>query len=323
MEQHTVEPGDLPPIGVGGRACLGVHRGNRGLERVGTEPPRAERAGQPRRAFGNLIAVPAAAVLRVEQHELAGRRCPCRPTRLLQQHERQKSLGLGVRQQVDQQSPEAKGFARERVVGHRGAGRRRIALVEHEVDDVEHRVEPLRKLRSLGHLIRKARVANLRLGANDPLRDGGGAHEKGPRDFLGGEPAHFTQRERDAGIRRERGMAAREDQAQPIVLDRGRVFGRRMVDARLELRGQRDQRAIESPPSAQGVDGFEAARGHEPRHRIGRHALRGPLLDGRDERVVQRLLGQVEVPEEANEGGEHAPRVGAIDGLDECLHRPS
>jgi hypothetical protein len=33
------------------------------------------------------------------------------------------------------------------------------------------------------------------------------------------------------------------------------------------------------------------------------------------ERVVQRLLGEVEVAEEADEGGEDAARVGAVDFL--------
>ena len=43
---------------------------------------------------------------------------------------------------------------------------------------------------------------------------------------------------------------------------------------------------------------------------------RGQRSTRRDERVVQRLLGAIEIAEQANQRGEDAPRVGAIDGLD-------
>ena len=46
-----------------------------------------------------------------------------------------------------------------------------------------------------------------------------------PRDLLGGEPAHFTQRERDLRLGSERRMAAGEDEPQAVVLDAFVVFG--------------------------------------------------------------------------------------------------
>ena len=46
------------------------------------------------------------------------------------------------------------------------------------------------------------------------------------------------------------------------------------------------------------------------------HAVARPLLDRGREGVVQRLLGQVEVAEEADQRGEDAARLGAVDGLD-------
>ena len=33
------------------------------------------------------------------------------------------------------------------------------------------------------------------------------------------------------------------------------------------------------------------------------------------ERVVQRLLGEIEIAEQADQGGEHAARLGAVDGV--------
>jgi hypothetical protein len=57
---------------------------------------------------------------------------------------------------------------------------------------------------------------------------------------------------------------------------------------------------IEARVPAQAVDGLEAAGGHEPRTRVRRHAVTRPLFQRRPERVVQRLLGEIEIPEQAN-----------------------
>jgi len=47
--------------------------------------------------------------------------------------------------------------------------------------------------------------------------------------------------------------------------------------------------------------------------RIGGHSSLGPLLQRRSEGGVQRVLCEVEVAEQADQGGEDAARVGAID----------
>ena len=66
---------------------------------------------------------------------------------------------------------------------------------------------------------RDARVSNLALGADDALGHGAGGREKRVRDLFGGEAAHLAQGQCDLRIGRQRRMAAREDQPQPIVLD--------------------------------------------------------------------------------------------------------
>src|SRR5262249_40407488 len=71
-----------------------------------------------------------------------------------------------------------------------------------------------------------------------------------------------------------------------------------------------------SAPPPERVDGLEAAGRDEPGTGIRRYALARPLLDRGPARVVQRLLGEIEVAEEADEGGEDAPGVGTIDRLD-------
>ena len=50
------------------------------------------------------------------------------------------------------------------------------------------------------------------------------------------------------------------------------------------------------------------------------HAVARPLLDGGGERVVQRLLGEIEIAEQADQRGEDAARLGAIDGVHHLAH---
>ena len=53
------------------------------------------------------------------------------------------------------------------------------------------------------------------------------------------------------------------------------------------------------------------------------HAVARPLLEGRGECLVHRLLRAVEIAEQADQRREHAPRFLAIDGLDRaCAPRP-
>ena len=67
---------------------------------------------------------------------------------------------------------------------------------------------------------------------------------------------------------------------------------------------------------AQPVDRFESACRDEPRARIRRHAFERPTLDRRRERILQRLLGEIEVAEEADQGGKDASGLGAVNRLD-------
>ena len=80
--------------------------------------------------------------------------------------------------------------------------------------------------------------------------------------------------------------------------------------------GQFRQRGVESGPPPQDVDGLESTGRHQPGSGLGRDPVPRPLLDGRREGVLQRLLGEVEVAEEADQRGKDAPRFGAVDGVD-------
>src|SRR5688572_110848 len=111
-------------------------------------------------------------------------------------------------------------------------------------------------------------------------------------------------------------MAAGEDEAQPVVLDRilgrargiARLFGLQVFNC---VVGGADPRHL-----AHRVDALEAGRGDEPGTRVLRHAVLRPLLDGRRKRLLHRLLRPVEIAEQADQRRKDAPRLLAPDFLD-------
>jgi hypothetical protein len=73
---------------------------------------------------------------------------------------------------------------------------------------------------------------------------------------------------------------------------------------------------LEARAAPDAIDRLEAAGRDEPRARIFRDALDGPLLERGAEGVVQRFFRDVEVAEQPYEGREDAPRLGAVHGVD-------
>ena len=90
-------------------------------------------------------------------------------------------------------------------------------------------------------------------------------------------PPERAQRERDLRLGRERRMAAREDQAEPILRHRRvLLLGRQLDVPRDLLLLLREPRA-----PAQPVDGLVPRGGDQPARRIRRRAGHRPLLDAR------------------------------------------
>ena len=99
-------------------------------------------------------------------------------------------------------------------------------------------------------------------------------------------------------------MAAGEDEPEPVVLDVVWLGG--FVGRRRELVGDVGQRRVEPRAPTNGIDRLEPAGGHEPCARIGGDTIPRPALHGRREGIVQRLLGEIEVAEEADQRREDA-----------------
>ena len=115
-------------------------------------------------------------------------------------------------------------------------------------------------------------------------------------------------------------MAAGEDQSESVVLYR--VAGIHVhASTRVTCIGgselsKRVHLALKSLGAAHAVDCL-ASGGHcDPRARVGRDAFRGPVLERRYERVLDRLLGEIEVADRSDQAGDYPARLLAEDAVD-------
>jgi len=247
-----------------------------------------------------------------------------RPARVDQQHQREQAGHLAVvRQQVVDGAGEPDRLARELRALKVRARRRRVALVEDQVQDVQHGVEPLRALVLRRGSERRAGGLDALLGAADPLGHRRLGDEERAGDLRRRQAADRAQRERDLGRGRERGVAAEEQQRERVVLLLGepRVRGRR---DRLVGRNARRGRVLAPPArglAAQLVGQAPRGHGHQPRTGMLRQAVGGPR-DGRGEqRLLHGVLGEVEAPEAADEDAEDLRREPAQQVLDARVRR--
>lgn len=243
--------------------------------------------------------VPFGPVLVGEQHRLAVRAGAGGDAGGLELQQRRQPVHLGFLGHQARQDP---GQA-QRVLAQGGAdeivaGRRRVALVEDEVDDLQDGGEALIAVGAVRDLERHPRFRQCPLRPDDPLGDRRFGAEVGPGDLLGGQAAHQAQGERDPGVRGEDGVAGGEDQPQQVVVDGlgvrelGLVLGRRDV-----LQGAPDLRELAGVGllAADEVDGPVFGGGHQPGPRPVGHTRIRPLFQGRDERVLGDLLRDADV----------------------------
>jgi len=147
--------------------------------------------------------VPARAVLVEQQHGLAPGAGPGAQPRRLDLHQRDQAVDLGlVRHELGEDPAEP-----ERVLAQRRphpviARARGVALVEHEVEHLEHRGQPLGEIGAARDLVRDAGLGERPLGPDDPLRHGRLGDQERPGDLRGGQPAEQPEGERDPAVRR-------------------------------------------------------------------------------------------------------------------------
>ena len=203
------------------------------------------------------------------------------------------------------------------------AGRCLVALVEHEVEDAEDRVEPLGQEVVGRDAVGDRRVADLPLRPHEPLGERDFGDEEGPGDLGGGEPAERPQGEGDLGLHRESRMAAGEDEAESVVDDRTHLvrpsFPRHDVGLDGRLAGEQGPLLLEAARPSEPIDRPVASSGRDPGARVVGHTMTRPALEGDDERLLDRLLGEVEVAEDADERRDRPARFLAEQAVDDSV----
>ena len=298
--------------------------GDRGLQRV--RPQRAAEllgAPQPVEATLHEQVVPARAVLIGEQHRLPVRPDPRPQPRGLELHQRQQAVDLGLAGHQRGEDPsEAQGVRAQRRADPVLAGARRVALVEHEVDHLEHRRQTLGQLVATRDLKRHARLAERALRAHDALRDRPLGDEKRPRDLRRRQAAQQTQRQRDARLPGQHRMARHEDQTQDIVLNvldpRDQVGLIELLED-FQLAPDQLTLALERDLPAQCIDAPALGGGHQPCARPVRDARLRPLLERGDERVLGQILGHRHVAHDPSQPGYQPGRLDPPDGVDRTM----
>src|SRR5580658_1679819 len=118
-------------------------------------------------------------------------------------------------------------------------------------------------------------------------------------------------------------MAAGEDEAQSVIAEYGLVL---LVDEhlRLGLRGgafEIQDLALKYRIAAHAIHGLVAARAHQPGAWIRRYSGGRPLFDGRRKGVLPRLLGPIEIAEQADQCRQDTARLSAKYLIHELLGR--
>src|SRR6202044_3453844 len=130
----------------------------------------------------------------------------------------------------------------------------------------------------------------------EPLRHHRQWPEERSRDIRGRETAQEPQRERDLRGWREGRMAAGEDETE-LIVTHGALLGRPGGGMQVGLGMARVARRF----STKHVDGAVARGGDDPSRRAWGHPGLWPSVERGGERVLHRLLGEIDVPEDADE----------------------
>ena len=184
---------------------------------------------------------------------------------------------------------------------------------EDQVDDPEHAADPVRQLGRRRHPQWDPGVPDLALGPDQALRHGRFRDEEHGGDVRRGQPAHGAQGQRHPHRRVEGRVTAGQDQAELVIgpgrpVQPGRPF--RTGPHRAIPGRRRFLRAAAAVP-AQPVGRLVPGHADQPGPGVARHALGRPLLERRGARVLNPVLGRLEVAHQAGDGSHRRPPVRA------------
>ena len=268
-----------------------MDRGDRRLQLVRARGVKRGGAAQGVEAGRDGVSIPRGPILLLQEQQAPIQPDPRCASGMLQQQQRLQPEHLRLcRQQVRQQRGELDGL-----VGQIGPGGRRVSLVEDQVEHGEHRVEAVGQFVCVRRADGNARVAHLALGPHQPLRHRGLGDDERAGDLGRLEPADQTQRQGNLRVQRQGRVATREDQRQALVRDHHLVnlvvVGHNGVESRTLL-----QHAGLHARAAQQVQGAVAGDRDDPAGGVLWGPIAGPACEGGRERVLNRVLGEVQVP---------------------------
>ncbi len=312
--QRLVELRDRAPVD----RVLQFQRGDRRLQLVRPGAGGPAQCGQP---LDGPAAVPAGAVLLGQRDVPAGVGAGA-PAGVVQQHQRQQGVHLGLgRQQLGQQPAQPDGLVAEAGPDELVAGGGRVPLGEDQVDHLQHRVQAGRQLGVRRHPVGDAGQRDLPLGPGQPLGHGRLRDQERAGDLGRVQAAQGAQGERDPGGRVQGRVTAGEDQPEPVVGDRGvRARGRVLLLGQPGGVGQPGGPVGLGPVAAQPVDGLAPGRGGQPGARVVGDAVARPGRDRGHEGVLGRLLGQLHVAHPPDERGQDRRPLVPEGPLDRVVH---
>ena len=182
--------------------------------------------------------------------------------------------------------------------GSGAAGAGGVALVEDEVEHREHGPQPLREQVVGRDAKGNAGVADLFLRPHEPLGDRRLGDEERVRDLGRGQAGDLAQRQRDADSAASAGW-------QQVKTSASRSSGIELTSS--SSAGSASSRASSSALRSEGllaaepVDRPVPGRGDDPGAGVRRRAVAGPALERGREGVLHRVLGELEVAEDAGE----------------------
>src|SRR5579859_5738030 len=148
---------------------------------------------------------------------------------------------------------------------------------------------------------RNARVANLSLGPHEPLREGRLGDDERLRDLGRRQAADEAECQGNLRVGGERRVAAGEDQLEPLVRDYALLVLGKLLGAGEQLCLSR-----EGLLAADAVNRTVARCRDDPRAGVRRRPVQRPVLGGDDEGVLNRVLGEIEIAEDAAENRDAA-----------------
>jgi hypothetical protein len=261
-------------------------------------------------------AVPQAAVLLLERHDLAGRveaRCA---SRVMQKHQAEQTERLGfVRHQLGEQAGQANRLRTQVLADQLCPVASEVALVEQAIHHREHGPQTFGQLVIRRHPVGNASIPDLLLGPHQALGHRIVGNQERARDLRGGQTAQRPQCQGNLGLDRQCGVAAGEDQPKPVITNS--IRGLVAADIGRGRHRKLPQLDLTHGSAAKPVHGSVPGSRLQPTGRVGRHTVTRPTLQRPRERVLSTLFGQIPVTGDTDQVCHHPAPLGA-ERLTDC-----